>query len=117
MYRYAAGIDTIASDPGFHTIYLHPAFDARLGSLDFTYNSPYGVIMSKWKMAGSDVTWDLTIPPNSTGMLPLDLVETYSMTINGQSLGKSREVLSKSGYYILPAGSYSFKAPMKSQRP
>ena len=117
MYRYAAGIDTIASDPGFHTIYLHPAFDARLGSLDFTYNSPYGVIMSKWKMAGSDVTWDLTIPPNSTGVLPSDLVETFSMTINGQSLGKSREVLSKSGYYILPAGSYSFKALMKSQRP
>src|ERR1700747_318939 len=38
LYRYAAGVATVSSDPGFRIIYLHPNFDARLGSL-FTYNS------------------------------------------------------------------------------
>ncbi len=46
IYRYAAGVDTVASDPGFHTIYLHPNFDSRLGSLNFSYQSPYGQITS-----------------------------------------------------------------------
>ena len=36
IYRYAAGIDASRADAGFHTIYLHPNFDARLGSLQFS---------------------------------------------------------------------------------
>jgi len=39
IYRYAAGIDTIVSDPGFHTIYLHPNFDSQLGSVELEYQS------------------------------------------------------------------------------
>ncbi len=35
IYRYAAGIDTVESSAGFHTILLHPTFDARLGSPRF----------------------------------------------------------------------------------
>lgn len=73
--------------------------------------------MLKWRVTGSNVAWNLRIPPNSTGVSPSDLVEAYSMTIDGQSLGKSREVLSKLSSCILPAKSYSFKALMKSQRP
>jgi hypothetical protein len=40
IYRYAAGIDTTSADAGFHTIYLHPAFDKQLGSVEFNYSSP-----------------------------------------------------------------------------
>ena len=53
IYRYAAGIDAMPADAGFHTIYLHPTFDSRLGSLDFTYESLYGPIKSSWSMQGS----------------------------------------------------------------
>ena len=31
IYRYAAGVDATPLDAGFHTIVLHPVFDARLG--------------------------------------------------------------------------------------
>ncbi len=31
LYRYAAGIDESAEDPGFHRIMLHPQFDADSG--------------------------------------------------------------------------------------
>ena len=31
-----------ADDAGFHTINLHPVFDARLGSIMFDYDSAYG---------------------------------------------------------------------------
>jgi alpha-L-rhamnosidase len=32
------GIDTTSSDPGFHTIYLHPNFNPELGRIDFSYD-------------------------------------------------------------------------------
>jgi len=63
IYRYAAGIDALPSDAGFHTIYLHPNFDGRLGSLDFRYQSSYGEIRSAWSIKGADVSWLVTIPP------------------------------------------------------
>ncbi|MGB6686922.1 MAG: family 78 glycoside hydrolase catalytic domain [Terracidiphilus sp.] len=42
LYRYAAGIDATPLDAGFHTVVLHPTFDARLGSVEFSYPSSYG---------------------------------------------------------------------------
>jgi alpha-L-rhamnosidase len=57
LYRYAAGVDTVSIDPGFHTIYLHPNFDARLGSLIADYESPFGIIHSEWNVQGNQATW------------------------------------------------------------
>ena len=44
IYRYAAGVDATPLDAGFHTVVLHPVFDAKLGKLSFTYHSVYGPI-------------------------------------------------------------------------
>ena len=115
MYRYAAGVDTLASDSGFHTINLHPNFDARIGTLNFSYDSPYGAVISDWKMKGPDVVWTVTVPPNSTAILPMDASTPYSIELDGQPLAKSQKVhLSGSNAYSLPAGTYSFKVTMKT---
>ena len=37
MYRFAAGVDASPLDAGFHTVVLHPVFDARLSPLKFEY--------------------------------------------------------------------------------
>ncbi len=113
MYRYAAGIDTVATDPGFHTIYLHPSFDKKIGNLNFSYDSPYGTIVSDWKVNGSDAVWDVTIPPNSTAMLPWDFANNYSMTFDGKPLADSPKVHLTDNAYHLPAGTYSFKISVK----
>jgi alpha-L-rhamnosidase len=114
IYRYAAGIDTVPADPGFHTILLHPTFDKRLGSLDFSYESPYGTIRSAWSISGNKVIWNLTIPANATGHLPLGQEQAQSFTLDGQVLSQSRKVhalpTSGSGVeYELPAGTYQFE--------
>jgi alpha-L-rhamnosidase len=109
MYRYAAGVDTSPPDPGFHSIYLHPNFDPRLGSLNFSYESPFGTVTSNWKMQGSDVVWNVTIPPNSTAVLPVAASNASSFTIDGLPLSKSSKVHSDGGdIYTMPAGTYSF---------
>jgi alpha-L-rhamnosidase len=112
IYRYAAGVDADPGDPGYHTIWLHPNFDARLGSLDFSYESSYGTILSSWNISGKRATWKLTIPPNATGRLPLSRAQSESLTMNGKALAKDKSVrATRSGnqeIYELPAGSYRF---------
>ena len=117
IYRYAAGIDTVATDPGFHTILLHPNFDKRLGNLEFSYESSYGTIRSAWSMTGNKATWNLTIPANATGHLPLRQEKAASYKLDGQVLAQSRRVraLAKDGNapeYELPAGNYQFEVTL-----
>jgi alpha-L-rhamnosidase len=113
MYRYAAGIDTISKDAGFHTIALHPNFDARLGHLDFTYQSPYGPVKSTWKVTDGDVAWEVTIPPNTTALLPISKTNATAFTLDGAALDHSAKVHAMGdGVYELAAGSYSFKAKL-----
>ena len=59
------------SDPGFHTVYLYPNFDAQLGSLELEYRSHFGPIRSAWSVSDSQVDWKVTLPPNTKGVLPI----------------------------------------------
>lgn len=111
IYRYAAGIDTRSPDTGFHTVYLHPNFNAQLGSMDFTYDSPYGAIHSAWTVNGSTAVWNVTIPANAQGSLPI--ADAAHWSLDGQPLAKSARLQAQSGadggqVYMLPAGRYEF---------
>ncbi len=114
IYRYAAGIDALPTDAGFHTIYLHPNFDARLGSLDFHYQSAYGEIRSSWSMKGTAVTWLVTVPPNAKANMPVRTDQQNKFTLDGESLSNSKKLrlvseAQGSATYELPAGTYSFR--------
>ncbi len=114
IYRYAAGIDALPSDAGFHTIYLHPTFDARLGTLDVRYQSSYGEIRSSWTISGTTATWLVTVPPNATAHLPLPTSQQDKFTLEGKALSSNRNLRLIStgdgtGTYELPAGTYSFR--------
>jgi alpha-L-rhamnosidase len=113
IYRYAAGIDATPMDAGFHTVYLHPSFDKQLGSIDFTYPSPYGDIHSAWTVKDGAAQWQLTIPANSSGWLALTDSEAGHYKLDGQSISASKiaklsEDKAHPGY-LLPAGSYRFE--------
>jgi alpha-L-rhamnosidase len=113
IYRYAAGVDATPSDPGFHTIYLHPTFDRGLGSLDFSYASPYGPIHSAWMTTDTGVTWHVSIPPNAHGELLLTPTQVAQFSLDGQPLAGNRELHREQGsagknIYSVPAGTYTF---------
>ncbi len=88
IYRYAAGVDATPLDAGFHTVVLHPVFDARLGSVDFTYPSSYGAIHSQWTMKGGTAAWTLTLPANTTGWI--DATDAMRYTLEGAALTESK---------------------------
>ena len=113
LYRYAAGIDASPLDAGFHTVVLHPVFNARLGSIDFDYDSSYGPIHSDWTIQGKTATWRVTLPANTSGWLGGD---TAKYKLDGVALGDNRQIKAgtrdgQKGFEI-PAGSYTFDVDM-----
>ena len=113
LYRYAAGIDETAEDPGFHRLVLHPQFDATLGAARATYDSPYGAVTSNWKADGNTISWDVIIPSNTTGLLyfPGDL--TTAILEDGKDIRQSTGISfvardGRSAIYQAGAGSYRF---------
>ena len=113
IYRYAAGVDASPLDAGFHTVLLHPVFDARLSPLQFTYSSSYGEIRSGWTVKGNTVEWNLTLPANTTGKLELAAAEAAQFKLDGVRLNASPLVKAVDGGFELPAGSYRFQGEIK----
>jgi alpha-L-rhamnosidase len=112
IYRYAAGVDATPLDAGFHTVVLHPVFNARLGSISFDYASAYGPIHSDWKFNGGTAEWHVTIPANTTGWLPLSQKEAAKYKLDGVRLAQSKLATAatrngQTGFEIVP-GSYTF---------
>ena len=90
IYRDAAGVDATPLDAGFHTVVLHPVFDARLGSVSFDYASPYGEIHSDWTASDRTAQWRLTLPANTTGRLMLNAGEAARYKLEGAPLAESK---------------------------
>ena len=112
IYRYAAGVDATPLDAGFHTVVLHPVFDARLGSVRFDYASSYGAIHSDWTVKGGAAEWHLTLPGNTTGWLAVSAAKAARFTLDGVPLAESKlaKAATRDGQsgFELAAGSYSF---------
>jgi alpha-L-rhamnosidase len=114
LYRYSAGVDAAPLDAGFHTIVLHPVFDARLGSIVFDYDSSYGPIHSDWTVTGKTAAWHVSIPANTTGWLASD---TARYKLDGVPLNDNQQIKAstregQSGFEF-PAGSYDFQVDLQ----
>ena len=109
IYRYAAGIDASPLHAGFHTVVLHPVFDARLGSVDFKYDSSYGEIRSSWSVDGRTAKWRVEIPANTTGLLELSAKDAARYKLEGVAVSESKIVKASKDGFELPAGSYEFE--------
>jgi alpha-L-rhamnosidase len=109
LYRYAAGIDATPLNAGFHTVVLHPVFDARLGGVDFKYDSSYGEIRSSWSIDGRTAKWQVEIPANTTGLLEVSAKGASQYKLEGVALSESKLVKASKGGFELPAGKYEFE--------
>jgi alpha-L-rhamnosidase len=109
IYRFAAGVDASPLDAGFHTVVLHPVFDARLSPLKFDYQSSYGKIESNWTMKNKTVEWIVTLPANTTGRLEVKDGEAAHYKVDGVQLSASPLAKKVEGGFELTAGSYRFE--------
>ena len=109
IYRFAAGVDASPLNAGFHTVVLHPVFDARLSPLEFIYKSSYGEIKSSWTVKGKTAEWNITLPANTTGLLELKDTEAVRYKVDGVRLSESPLAKKVDGGFELEAGSYRFE--------
>ncbi len=117
IYSDAAGVDATPLDAGFHTVALHPVFDARMGHVDFDYHSAYGPIHSGWTVQGSSAAWHVTLPANTSGWLEVTAAEAGNWKLEGTPLAQSKLAHAathdgQSGFE-LESGSYSFTVQLK----
>ena len=71
IWECAAGIAADPAQPGFRHIVMKPVADRRLGSLDASFQSAAGLIMSSWKFDGDKWIWKFTVPKGATATVTL----------------------------------------------
>lgn len=109
LYSGAAGIQPDDASPGYKHFFLAPQFTTRLSHLKATFDSPYGVIASGWRIEKGQVLYDVTIPPNSSATLMLP-VPPPEVSQSGQPLPSSDDSVTN---LSLTAGTYHFSLPYR----
>jgi alpha-L-rhamnosidase len=66
LYRVVAGIELDPSQPGYKHVLLQPQPGGQLTSARGTHDSPYGRIVSAWRLGGRVFEWEVAVPPNTT---------------------------------------------------
>lgn len=65
-YQYLAGIRQAADSQAYRHIVLRPYVADGLTHVNASYRSPYGDIVSRWRIEGGRFHWQFTIPANTT---------------------------------------------------
>ncbi|WP_238320844.1 glycoside hydrolase family 78 protein [Neotamlana nanhaiensis] len=88
-YENMAGVKSSETNPGFKEIIMKPDFDAGLSYVKASYKSSYGIIKSHWNKKGKRLTWEVTVPPNTSAKVYLTLGNQSKIKINKIKLDKS----------------------------
>ena len=83
FYQGLGGIRPLDDTVSFQNFELRPVFPKELESIDVSYVTGYGKIKSKWKREGNIITWDFTIPNNTSAYVTLPN-ETPKLYVSGE---------------------------------
>jgi alpha-L-rhamnosidase len=104
-YRNLVGIMPSLSAPAFREFALRPTVPDEVGSYAFKYDSPRGMIESRWQASGDEVEWTIVVPPNSTATVSIPGKNIQGADVPGV------EVLNKEkgrANYMVMSGKYTF---------
>ena len=81
-YRWLAGIQPDPDHPGFKEFFLTPTTPEGLESVNCTYHSPYGAIVSNWKKITADhYTYEITVPIGTRANITLPVSQSQLLEI------------------------------------
>ena len=102
MFRHMAGICPDEENAGFKHFILRPNPDTRkilryqqkrITSVDANFWSVYGPIKAAWVCeGGADITYDVTIPANTTATLYMPVAEGYELKESGQPISECSDI-------------------------
>lgn len=108
-FRWLAGIRPDPDHPGFKAFFVNPTTPEGLGSVNCTYHSPYGAIVSNWKKSTSgEYTYEITVPNGTTAHVDLPVTPSQMVTmLNQEGRDQTNDIDGlKTGQFALPAGDY-----------
>lgn len=78
LFKSLGGILPDPNQPGFKHIILKPIFPTDLDHSNISFRSPYGEIISNWRKHKNTITYDVTIPANSSATYyPSENIQGY----------------------------------------
>ena len=105
MYKALGGIKPDPSLPGFKNIFLHPYFVKDLKEFKASHQCLYGGIRSEWKRKGKKIMYNVTIPPNTTGTVTLNIEPKQKVYLDKVKQEVNDDIL----VIQLASGSYEFE--------
>jgi alpha-L-rhamnosidase len=109
FFRWLGGIRPDPENPGFKKFVLAPSSPEGLDSVDCTYNSPFGEIVSNWKRIKPDeIQYEITIPLKSSASIIIPVAKSQKITIKkeGDNFDPGKIEGLQSGNFELPEGEY-----------
>ena len=117
---FVQGISGIRIDegyPGFRHFLIRPAVVGDLTWAKTSFSSVYGEILVDWKLEGSDLRMDITVPANTTATVYVpardssDVMEggISAVEANGLQFVKFEDNMA---VYLADSGKYSFTSRM-----
>jgi alpha-L-rhamnosidase len=110
LYAGAGGIGIDEEHPGFKHFFLRPQFSTKFTSYKVTFDSPYGLISSAWRVRNDRVIYDVAVPPNTTATLMLP-TGGRDLKISGVPI-----VPGENNTWTLVPGAYEFSFPASDIR-
>jgi alpha-L-rhamnosidase len=91
MYAYLGGIRADPEHPGFERSIIEPVIPKDLKFVEVSHQSMYGKIASSWKRTGQQLSFHVTVPPNTTALVYVPSKDG-SVTESGKAAEKAAGV-------------------------
>lgn len=88
-----AGIRYDERAPGFKHFVASPGVESGLKRVDASLTTGYGKIASVWRIEGDTLTWDLTVPANTTATVILPATELSKIRESGRPVQSQPGIL------------------------
>jgi alpha-L-rhamnosidase len=104
LYRQVGGLGP--ASPGYASLLIAPQPGGGLTSAASSYETPFGRAVSDWSISAGALTLRVTVPAGASATVRVPTSQP------GSILAPTQAVPSGPATYYLPAGSYTFTAPV-----
>ncbi|MFG2359296.1 family 78 glycoside hydrolase catalytic domain [Streptomyces sp. NPDC048521] len=104
LYREVGGLGP--ASPGYASLRIAPRPGGGLTSADSRYDTPFGSAASAWSISGTRLTLHVTVPVSTFATVTVPTSRPQSIVAPAEA------VPAGPASYHLPAGSYTFSAPI-----
>ncbi len=120
LFQYVGGIQSDANEPGFQHIVMKPHFLNGLTYVNTWHRSPYGKIISDWKIKpNGSFQWHVQVPVNSFATVDVPASGANAVQLNGHKISNKPWIkfvayVNGRAIYMLESGSYRFQSALLS---